>query len=213
MISMLDIVFGALALLFAVRGLFRGLLKEVLSTLGVIGAWWLAAEHGPAVAPHLHQWVESPGVAQFAAYIVVFFGVMLGVKILTWIIAKILKASPVAWIDMPGGLAVGLAKAWLLCCVILAGLLTFLPEADFVQRSQAVPHLRPGAEYLREKMPEGMADFDPRRMLPQALPFPALGPQGQGDPENQDPAMTEQARQLLDAIGQAITKQEEDAKK
>ncbi|WP_051445368.1 CvpA family protein [Desulfocurvus vexinensis] len=213
MISMLDIVFGALALLLGVRGLFRGLLKEVLSTLGVIGAWWLAAEHGPAVAPHLDQWVESPGVAQFAAYIVVFFGVMLAVKILTWIIAKILKASPVGWIDMPGGLAVGLAKAWLLCCVILAGLLTFLPEADFVQRSQAVPYLRPGAEYLREKMPEGMADFDPLRMLPQALPVPALGPQGQDAPENQDPAMTDQARQLLDAIGQAITKQEEDAKK
>ncbi|MCK9239523.1 CvpA family protein [Desulfocurvus sp.] len=211
MISLLDVVFGSLALLFAVRGLFRGLLKEVLSTLGVVGAWWLAAEHGPALAPHLRQWVESPGVAEFAAYVLVFFAVMLGVKVLTWLIAKILKASPVGWIDMPGGLLVGLGKAWLLCCVILAGLLAFLPDAEFVRNSRTAPYLAPGAEYLREKIHTGMDGFDPMRMLPQSLPAPARETQdgGQDDPGAPASAMTEKARALLETLGKAITNQEE----
>lgn len=208
MISSLDVVFGVIALFFVVRGLFRGLLKEVLSTLGVVAAWWLGGQYGSSVAQYLKSWFESQGLAEFVGYLVVFFSVMTLVKIVAWGIAKILKASPVAWVDMPGGALVGLAKAWLMSCVVLAGLLAFLPEADFVQRSMLVPYLRPGAEYLQEKMPKGMNDFDPAGMLPGAGSL--MGGDKDVEKDQDDAGMTDKARELMGKITESIKSLNED---
>ncbi len=207
MISFLDVVFGVIALFLVVRGLFRGLLKEVLSTLGMVGAWWLAGKYGSVVADQASSWFESRGLAELVGYLAVFFGVMLGVKLLTWLVAKILGASPMAWIDMPGGALVGLGKAWLLCCVILAGLLAFMPDAGFISRSMAVPYLRPGADFLREKMPRSMDDFDPAKLMP--------GPSSsdkEGTKDDAQPGMTDKARELLQKIQESVKDLNKDTK-
>lgn len=194
MFSFLDVVFGVITLIFVVRGLFRGLLKEILSTLGMIGAWWLGGKYGSVVADALGSWFDSRGLAELVGYLVVFFAVMAVVKFLTWVLAKILKASPAAWIDMPGGVLVGLAKAWLLCCIVLAGLLAYLPDAGFIKSSVLVPYLRPGAEYLQKKMPEGMKDFDPAKMMP------GSGESGGKESDN-EADMTRKAKELLEKLG------------
>lgn len=207
MISFLDVVFGAIALFLLVRGLFRGLLREVLSTAGVVGAWWLAGRYGQAVGKYAEAYVDGPGLAGFVGYLAVFFAVMLGVKFVTWLVAKVLQASPAAWIDIPGGGLVGLAKGWLLCCVILAGLLSFMPDADFIKRSQSVPLLMPGAQFLKDRsdFQGSLPDLAPDELFPSA-------PEPEPESDGEDGAgLTEKARGLLDKIGESmnnLTKEE-----
>ena len=161
MFNFLDIIFGVIALFFLLRGMFRGLFKEIASTVGVVAAYFVAGNYNELVVPFFQTWFKNPGLLHFLSYATLFVGVMLGVACLAWALARILRITPVFWLDIPGGAAVGFAKAWLMCCVIFIGLNSFMPDAEFLEKSASVPYLRPGAAVLEKFLPEDMKDFDP----------------------------------------------------
>lgn len=161
MISFLDVVFAAITLFFVVRGLFRGLFKEIASTVGVVAAYYVASNYNGVFVPFFQVWFKNPGVLHFLSYVTMFVGVMFGVMFFAWALARMLRILPVFWVDVPGGMAVGFLKAWLVCVVVLIGITSFMPDADFVQNSKVAPYLQNGATFLSKYMPEDMKDFDP----------------------------------------------------
>jgi len=161
MISFLDVVFAVIALFFVVRGLFRGLFKEIASTVGVVAAYWVASNYNEIAVPFFQVWFKSPGLLHFLSYVTVFFSVMFGVMLLAWILAKAMRLTPVFWLDVPGGMAIGFAKAWLVCAVVLIGITSFMPDAKFVENSKGAMYLASTADFLAKYLPDDMKDFDP----------------------------------------------------
>lgn len=161
MISFLDVVFAAITLFFVVRGLFRGLFKEIASTVGVVAAYYVASNYNGLFVPFFQVWFKNPGLLHFLSYVTMFAGVMFGVMFFAWALARMLRIMPVFWVDVPGGMAVGFLKAWLVCVVVLIGITSFMPDAEFVQNSKVVPYLQNGAQFLSKYMPEDMKNFDP----------------------------------------------------
>lgn len=209
MISFLDVIFAVIALFFVVRGMFRGLFKEVASTVGVVAAYYVASNHNEVAVPFFQVWFENPGLLHLLSYVAVFLGVMVGVMFLAWAIARILRITPIFWLDIPGGVAVGFAKAWLVCAVVLVGITAFLPDAEFVNNSRGALYLTPTAELLSEYLPEDMKNFDPsilREKMEEekkaAMEKFLSGGGGEGDGESGE--STEQSRELLEKMGQSI---------
>ncbi|SKA74858.1 CvpA family protein [Desulfobaculum bizertense] len=161
MFNALDIVFAVIGVYYVIRGVFRGFMREVLSMLGLLFAYWLANAHGEALVPYFSQWIKSPGILSFLSYLSVFVGAVIGVGILAWLVVKVFRIRPVPLLDIPGGGLAGLFKAGVFCCVILVGINSYLPDYKGLQDSKIAPYLEPGVEALQYFTPDRMRNFDP----------------------------------------------------
>ena len=210
MFNFLDIVFGGVALFFLLRGMFRGLLKEITSTLGVVVGYFVASNYNEVLVPFFQTWFKSPGLLHFLSYIALFVGVMFCSALLGWILVRILHVATVFWVDVPGGAVVGLIKAWVLCCGVFIGLNSFLPDAKFLEESAVVPYLRPGAELLEKFQPDKMKNFDPATLREKMEEEKGealknfLSGSGSDEKNAADPEQAEKSMDLLKKMGDAL---------
>lgn len=105
-------------------GVLRGLVFEVLSLLGWLVAWFCAQAWGIRVAQALQ--VGEPGslLERGVGFALCFVGVLLGWKLLSWLVQKLIQATPLAPIDRALGAAFGLLRGGVivLVAVTLVGL-------------------------------------------------------------------------------------------
>ena len=162
MVSILDIVFVVIVVFFLIRGLFRGLFKEVISTLGVFLAWWTANTYNETLAPFIGTWLKDPGLMRVIAYFVIFAGVMIGVMVVAWTLGRAFRVMAPAWLDFPGGALFGFLKGGLVCCVVLITLNAFMPRVT--ADSIVAPYLKSAADVMAKYLPDSMKDFDPSKL-------------------------------------------------
>lgn len=167
MINVLDIIFIAVAAFFVLRGLFRGLARELASIIAVVLGYIVASNYTDVVVPYLKAAIHNPGVVHFVAYLVAFFGTVFGVKAFLWLFSKVIKLTPFGFIDIPAGAVIGFGKALVLCCAVLLGLSTYLPDAHFLEESRSREILKPGTDFLAKYMSEDMQNYSPSRMTHQ----------------------------------------------
>ncbi|MBZ2171252.1 MAG: CvpA family protein [Desulfovibrio sp.] len=152
--NMLDAAFLIIVGLFVLRGLFRGFVEEVAGLVGVIGGFILANRHHGDAAPHVAKVVGDPGWVNVIAYVGVFLGVLLVVAIVARIIRKLLVITFAGWLDHMAGGVMGAAKGLLICSILLAVLLHFLPDAAFVRDSRVIPYLSMITGYVKTFLPQ-----------------------------------------------------------
>ena len=162
MVSILDIVFIVIVVFFLIRGIFRGLFKEIASTLGVFPAWWAANTYNEALTPFLGAWLKDPGLMHVIAYFAVFVAVMIGVMVAAWVLARAFRIMPPGWLEFPGGALFGLLKGALICCVILVALNAFMPRVT--ADSFLAPYLKSASNVMAGYLPESMKNFDPSKL-------------------------------------------------
>lgn len=149
----LDIIFIVIAGFFCIRGFFRGLILEITSIAGVVGGFILANNYYEQLAIHLESLV-SPKWASVASYALIFIGVLVIAAIISALLRKLIGATGAAFLDHALGGVLGGAKGLLLCCIILAFVLHFFPNAESVQTSVVVPHLSVVTDMLRQFIPK-----------------------------------------------------------
>lgn len=218
-LNTLDFILLGVIGLFTLWGLFRGLFKEVVSTLGIGLAYWAANTHHGELAPFFSRWMKDPAIMHAAAYFALFLGANLGMMIVAWILARAFRLTPPALIEFLGGALFGSAKGVLVSAVVLICLASFLPKAEFVQQSVVGGYLKPLTRQLARYLPDRMRDFDPavlgRQLQDEKADFMKsfLGgddkgkdDKGEASPQEQVDKMVknleEQAGQLQNMLGQ-----------
>lgn len=155
----LDIVFCVILGFLGLRGIFRGLIREVASILGLLLGFFLANSYHAQLSPLLEKPLGGPGLANLAAYLGLFLGTVAVIFILASLIRKILKLIMLGWLDSIGGGALGLFKGALLCSIIVMALTAFLPsKAEILAGSQIVPHVNSFNTLLSTTLPKDMRD-------------------------------------------------------
>ena len=97
--------------LFAVRGLIKGLILEVLTLIGLIVAYFIATKEMSTVAAGISKIIQLPPVALTAiSYTLIFVIIFILFRLIAGAISKLIKKSPVGWLDRGGGFLLGLAK-------------------------------------------------------------------------------------------------------
>ena len=155
----LDIVFCVILGFLGLRGIFRGLVKEVASILGLILGFVLANVFHGELAPLLEKPLGGPGLANLVAYLGIFLGTVAVVFLTAALIRKILKLIMLGWLDSIGGGLLGFFKGALLCSIIVLALTAFLPsKATILTESQLVPYVNMFNTMLAETLPKDMRD-------------------------------------------------------
>jgi len=132
-----------------VRGVFRGLVKEVSSIIGVLGGFYAAFTYYTMLAKLLSGLIKEPAYLNILSFLIIFCTVLIIVGVLGIIIKYLLNIAFLGWVDRIGGVGFGLAKGVLIASVLFITLTAFLPKVSaFLKNSMLAPHV----SWVSEKM-------------------------------------------------------------
>ena len=132
-----------------VRGLFRGLVKEASSVIGVLGGFYAAYSYYPMLTKLLSGLIVNPSYLNILSFLIVFCGVLIIITILGVVVKYLLNVAFLGWVDRICGVGFGLIKGILIITVLFIILTTFLPKgAPLIKKSVLAPH----AIWISEKM-------------------------------------------------------------
>ncbi len=137
-----DIIMIVITGFCLVRGLFRGLIKELSSIIGVIGGFYAATTYYRFLADYLSRWKIDPVYANILSSLILFCAVFFIISILGVLIRYILNLALLGWADRGLGAGFGVVKAVLIGAALLAIFTRFLPVgASMVKDSKLAPHI------------------------------------------------------------------------
>ena len=132
-----------------VRGIFRGLVKEVSSIIGVLGGFYAAFTYYTMLTKLLSGLIKETAYLNILSFLIIFCGVLIIVGILGVIIKYLLNIAFLGWADRIGGVGFGLVKGILIASILFITLTAFLPKGSaFLKNSMLAPHV----SWVSEKM-------------------------------------------------------------
>lgn len=127
-LAWLDGVWLVALALSVVLGLLRGVVQEVMSVLGWLVAWLAAQAWGGPLGQSLPGPAGGSTVQLALGFAATFAVVLLGWRVLAWLLQKIVHATPLAPIDRLLGGVFGVMRGVLIVAVMVA-LVDFTPLA------------------------------------------------------------------------------------
>jgi len=132
-----------------VRGLFRGLVKEMSSIIGVLGGFYAAYTYYMVLAGLLSGLIHDTAYLNILSFLIIFCGVLIIVGVLGVIIKYLLNIAFLGWVDRFGGVVFGVLKGILIVSILFITLTAFLPKGTaFIKNSELAPHV----SWISEKM-------------------------------------------------------------
>ena len=119
----------------------HGFFFELFALAGVIAGYVLAAWQYTRLAPRFMGLVKAAWVADLAAFLIIFFVVLLVATVIGRIARWGVAAVGLRFVDRVLGAAFGLARGLLLVAVVVLGMATFAPNAGLLVNSAGAPYV------------------------------------------------------------------------
>lgn len=159
-VNLIDVLFVLVLVLSLLVGVWRGLLRELLSLVSWLAAAYIAWRfHGLLMGP-LAGVIASPGARQAAALLLTFIAAVIVLALLSHLLVGLLERSPLRGTDRALGAAFGALRG-----VVLVAAMVLLVEATPLQKSLwwqgsgLVPQARGSAQWLRVAVQWGLEQF------------------------------------------------------
>lgn len=151
-------VLGVLVLSTA-WGVWRGLVREVISLAGWIGAFLVANLLAEPLADALPRSISNPDLRVIVAFVAIFVVTLTLATLAALLLAKALKAAGLGGLDRTLGGLFGVARGVFIALVfaLVAGL-TSLPQHPIWKQSFSGPVLGRTAIQLKPWLPPALAD-------------------------------------------------------
>lgn len=163
--TLLDAVCLAILTLSTVFALFRGLTRELVGLVAVVGGLLLAALFHSRLVPLVPAVLESPPLRAVVAFLGVFLGVWVLAELIIWLVHRLLKAVRLSTVDRLLGGVFGLVRGWLVCTGIVLALTAFPYRLDVVRESALAPYLVLSAQVVAWAVPPSLrAEFERHRL-------------------------------------------------
>lgn len=142
-----------------IRGIFRGLVREIASIVGILGGFYAAYTYYTRLAALTSDLIENPVYRNIISYLVIFSAVVVIVGILAVIIKYLLNIAYLGWVDRVSGALFGLLKAALVVCVLFIVLTAFLPKGNaFIKDAALSPYVAGTSEVMAKVLSKEMKD-------------------------------------------------------
>ena len=152
-----DMLIVAILSFCLIRGIFRGLIKELASIVGVLGGFYAAYTYYPTLQGWFSSWVSDSAYRSVLSFLVIFCGVFLIISIVGVIIKYLLNIAFLGWVDRFCGAGFGIVKAVLIVSVLMIALTTFLSRGTpIVRDSLLAPQVTRVAEKMIQVVPREM---------------------------------------------------------
>ena len=150
-LSAYDFVIAGIVVLFLARGIWLGMLRQVIPLLALYLGYLAASKYHDQLFPFLKNISENPKVVFLAAYVITFA--------LTYVIAflfgkalgRVIQITITSWFDRILGGFLGLAKAFILVILVHMLLGTLMaPENEMLRTCRTCPTLNKMSDFTRE---------------------------------------------------------------
>ena len=166
-----DIVILAVMGVSLAFGLFRGLVRELLSLVSWILAFWIAYRFSSSVAQIIDKALQNPTLSQAVSAILVFVLVLVALMLLASLISKIFKATGLAGMDRILGGLFGLGRAVVILFVaLIVGQHTVVIEQDWYNASMMIPLFDQALDWVAGYLPPGTLERVGAGLLEVKLP-------------------------------------------
>jgi membrane protein required for colicin V production len=156
-VNLFDIIVVVILGYCVIRGIFRGLIKELFSLIGVFGGFYAAYTYYMVLAKPLSRWIANTGYLNILSFMTIFCFVFIIISILGIIIHYILNIAFLGWVDRICGAGFSTVKGIMIASVLLITLTTFLPKgAPVIKDSLLSPHVALVAEKMVKVVPKNM---------------------------------------------------------
>lgn len=159
--TVFDYVVIGLVVLSVLLGIFRGMVKEVLSLANWVLAFWIANRYGAELAVYM-DWAESlsPPMKALIGCALAFFASMLVGAILISLLGKIVSAAGLGFADRGLGAMFGFARGLFIVLVLVTGAgFTSLPEQPFWRNAMLSPLAVDAMREIKPHLPESVAKW------------------------------------------------------
>ena len=137
--NQVDIVILIIIVFSSAFGLWRGLIKEVLSLLTWIAALLVSRVYSEPLAGLMTGMIENDGIRYVSAFAILFFIVMMFGTFLNSLMSKLLSVTGLKLADRLLGAGFGVARGVIIVLVIMFIASMFVSETELWQRSQLIP--------------------------------------------------------------------------
>jgi membrane protein required for colicin V production len=120
------------------RGVFRGLVKELSSIVGVLGGFYAAYSYYPLFAKLLASRITNAGYLNIFSFLILFTGIYLAVSFAGVVIKHLMNIAFLGWTDRVCGALFGSLKGVLIIAIIVLMLTVFLPKNAMILKSSVV---------------------------------------------------------------------------
>jgi membrane protein required for colicin V production len=138
-LNILDIVIISIIGISGLVGIFRGLVRELMSLVGWIVSAWLAWRFASLFAPVFDSIIQSPDVRMAAAFISIFLASLVSFALLSHFISKIMSQSALKGMDRTLGMLFGVLRG----AIIVAVLAMLIQSTQFAKESWWIESLVP----------------------------------------------------------------------
>jgi len=139
-----------------IRGIFRGLIKEVSSIIGVIGGYYIAYNYYLKIALPLAEWNFNAQYCKIIAFMLIFCIVFTLISLLGVLIKYLFNIAYLGLVDRICGALFGIIRGLLIVSVLLVVLTSFLHNGDIIKNSIISPHLILFSENMAKVIPYEM---------------------------------------------------------
>ena len=142
-----------------IRGIFRGLVRELASIVGVLGGFYAAYTYYPHAARLISPWITNTAYLNILSYMAIFSIVVIVVGILAVVIKYLLNIAYLGWVDRVCGALFGVLKGGLVICVFFIVLTAFLPKGSpFIKDATLAPHVATVSEVMAKVISKDMKE-------------------------------------------------------
>ncbi|OQY52903.1 MAG: colicin V production protein [Desulfobacteraceae bacterium 4572_89] len=137
-----DVLVLAIISFCLIRGLFKGLIREVSGIIGVVAGFYGANNYYFILTPFLEPLIEKPGTRNLVAFFILFCIILIFVGLVAVLIRKFLNLVFLGWVDRSFGFVFGGVKGILIGSALFIMMTTFIPDnSRFLSDSKSAPHV------------------------------------------------------------------------
>lgn len=136
----LDIIIISVMLFFIIRGICRGILKEVVSLAGIVGGIWFANSFQPILTAKLRHSMPGIPFLSLLSFIALLVGVIVVANIIGSILKSLVQKGSMGMVDRLLGAGLATAKGLIVTYLGIVLLTFFLPaKTPLIAKSTLAP--------------------------------------------------------------------------
>ncbi len=154
----LDFVIIALIVLSAVFGVFRGFVREALSLIIWVLSFWLASRYARDAAVYLEAWIPYQDARLVAAFVALFFAVLVVGMIISRLVVSLVRASGISG-DRSLGAVFGLLRGIVIVAIlVMVTAITPLADEEAWRQSMLTGYFETLAAWSLDALKSGLGE-------------------------------------------------------
>jgi membrane protein required for colicin V production len=154
--TLLDFVFAFIVTLSTGFALTKGLVREIISLVALVGGFLLASYYYLVPAHWFVEFTRNDSIANLIGFLIIFLGCVLVGAAAAFLVNKFVKMASLEWVDRLLGAVYGFLRGWAISSIIILALIAFPVRENLVARSYLAPYFLAGARAAVLMVPQDM---------------------------------------------------------